>query len=328
MGKFNLHSDKSEAWANHAETAAAREAEIRAPGSIPKENFWQPGEWGDWTALEKKLEDAYHHRKVELFKAMKSFIEEAYKPDTDEKEPSAEAVKAVATSVAKDIVVYLLVQSGMYDHEGASMAESLAKKQAVSASRIDISGPSLERIKEAYKEKKSIADILSFEMNNDIKTLDMYITVMEPLEEIAESKKQIISIFDPSKVHIYHGFSKDDKWDMDRAQRAIKAIKSKGYMIRNRDKFTAFFDTDEKAAIFGEMFQDVEWSNDLENIQMERSILEALLEAKGILALLLKFMVDKVDGDAIAKVDKVKGRLQTLNEAGRHALTMDLLKDL
>ncbi|KAJ5699728.1 hypothetical protein N7536_002741 [Penicillium majusculum] len=145
-----------------------------------------------------------------LFKEMKRFIEESYKPEIGEKEPSAEAINAVATSVAKDIVVYLLVRSGMYKTAGVSLEESLENKQAVNASGVSISAPSLERIKKAYEEKP-LAEILSFEMNNDIRTLEMYTSVIKPLEEIAENKKQILSIFDLSKVHIYHGFSKNDK---------------------------------------------------------------------------------------------------------------------
>lgn len=61
---------------------------------------------------------------------------------------------------------------------------------------------------------------------------------------------------------------------------------------------------------------------------MGRSILLALLEAKEVLSLLLKYMVDQVDRNSLAKIDKVKGRAQTLQESGRHTLSMDLLKHL
>ncbi|OJJ79134.1 uncharacterized protein ASPGLDRAFT_52898 [Aspergillus glaucus CBS 516.65] len=333
MGQWiNNHDFTADTKRKNAREASSKvEAELRRPSIFPKEVLWQPGEYGKWVELERalsrKFEDAHAHRASSLTEVLQKNIDDCYHPTPEDEKPSAEAKTAVAASITKDIVVYLLAES-VQNGEAIGMRIS-SIREVIGSSRIKMSNDDVKRMEMAVNEKKALKDIISSELQTDIQKIDKYLSVVEPLSTLATSQKILGGIFNPDTLKIDTFPSESyNTWDKKRAHDAIKCLCAEEWITGGKDKgLIAFFDTDEKAHIFGMMFQDIEWSNDPVNLRAEKSILEAFSDNNAI-DLVLEYVVPQVNDDAKAKLAVLWKRGRDLYTCGRRSLSMDLLKGL
>ncbi|KAK8093097.1 uncharacterized protein PG998_014498 [Apiospora kogelbergensis] len=111
---WTLERSCGDDWKAASAAAQLREDSIRGPGSIPKDEFWQPGEWGRWLDLEKKLHvarsEALRHRNSKVLGMLKEVIVSAYTVDADAKLED-QIVQAVARSIVLPLTFYTLLPS-------------------------------------------------------------------------------------------------------------------------------------------------------------------------------------------------------------------------
>lgn len=113
---WNIGPSDEVKWKSANADAQAREDAIKSPGVIPKEDFWQPGEWSKWLDIEKDLlskrKEALRHRQQSLFPQVKKLIQEAYAPE-DGQELSDAAVNNVSKSIVGTVVVFNALPPGI-----------------------------------------------------------------------------------------------------------------------------------------------------------------------------------------------------------------------
>ncbi|KAJ5191855.1 uncharacterized protein N7498_010840 [Penicillium cinerascens] len=106
---WNMQRTYDAQWEAADLAAQTREDAIRAPGLIPKEDIWQPGEWAKWLDIERKLlakrQDAQQYRATKMLDQVKTVIQATYTPEGGEK-ISEDSINRVALSIVTVVVVY------------------------------------------------------------------------------------------------------------------------------------------------------------------------------------------------------------------------------
>lgn len=110
MGLWKMHEIYDDAWEQASSTKQGREDAIKNSDIIPKEDFWQPGEWGQWVRREKDLkakrQAAMYHRRDAVYQQIKEVIEKGYEPGKGETAPSPDAIACIARNLTTMVVTF------------------------------------------------------------------------------------------------------------------------------------------------------------------------------------------------------------------------------